>query len=194
MYVNQIFELSMMLDNERFHKILNKAYRQVGHLDNNENEYIDQSMASKGIVIKYRDSQHKKKIRLIADYKVVLNSSEINSDKFIRKLDKRIGEYFDHKYQLEDFAVARMVLTTDIDVRGQENVSAYLKVLQRIGRVKGFSPASYDCFDTGDSFCLEGNSNGIQFLIYDLENLLESQLGRTDIGRKKLKLIIEKSK
>lgn len=146
-------------------------------------------MASKGIVIKYRDSQYKKKIRLIADYKVVLNSSEIDSDKFIRKLDKRIGEYFDHKYQLEDFAVARMVLTTDIDVREQKNVSAYLKVLQRIGRVKGFSPASYDCFDTGDSFCLEGNSNGIQFLIYDLENLLESQLGRVDISRKKMKLI-----
>lgn len=36
---------------------------------------------------------------------------------------------------------------------------------------------------------MEGNSNGIQFLIYDLENLLESQIGRTDIGRKKLKSI-----
>ena len=33
MYVNQIFELSMTLDNEKFQKVLNKAYRRTDYLE-----------------------------------------------------------------------------------------------------------------------------------------------------------------
>jgi len=113
-----------------------------------------------------------------------------DADKFIRKLDKHIKEYLDFKYQMSDFSLSGMCLTADIDVRNKGNVSDYLKVLQRIGRVKGFSPSDYDCFDDIDSFCLDGNSNGIEFLIYDLEGLIKGQLNGTDIGRKKIKTMI----
>ena len=58
--------------------------------------------------------------------------------------------------------------------------------------MKGFSPVRYECFENVDSFCLEGNSNGIEFMIYDLEGLYR-QLNENDIKHKKLKSMIRES-
>lgn len=85
------------------------------------------------------------------------------------KLDKRIIEYFNGKYRIDDFVLSGMNFVTDMDVSARTNVLAYLKVIRRIGRVKGFSPACYECFGDDASFCLGGNSNGIDFMLYDLE-------------------------
>ena len=186
MYINQTFELCMVLDNEKFQKVLNRAYKKAGYLEDDEGEYIDRSLAHKGITFMYRDSRYKKKIRIIADA-----GQASNADKFIRKLDKHIKEYFGFKYQMGDFSLSGMRLTVDIDVRSKGNVSDYLKVLQRIGRVKGFSPSDYDCFDDVGSFCLEGNSNGIEFLLYDLEGLITDQLRKNDSNRKKMKEMVK---
>lgn len=185
MKLNQIFEFSMALDNGNFQKILSVAYNMEKH----EEEYIDRQLGDKGITVIYRNSQYKKKVKIIANSRLLLGDNKIDSDKLIRKLDKYIRRYFGFRYQLSDFSLSGVILAVDIDAHDHDSVSAYLKVLHRIGRVKGFSPIYFDCFDNNKSFCLDGNSNGIQFLIYDLENLLKSQLGRTDIGRKKLKLI-----
>ena len=185
MHINQAFELSMVLDHEKFHKILNTA----GYLEENDEGYIDKSLSGKGIIVKYRESQYKKKVRLIINAGLVLDSDQNDPDRFIRKLDKRIDRYFGHKYQMNDFDLSGMVLTADMDVCSRENVSAYLKVLQRIGRVKGFAPSEYDCFEEGTSFCLDGNSNGIEFRIYDLERMAVGHLEETDISRKKLQLM-----
>jgi hypothetical protein len=68
-----------------------------------------------------------------------------------------------------------------------------LKVLQRIGRVKGFSPSGYDGLAEKNSFCLSGNSNGIEFLIYDLERLLSARIANGDASWKKIKDIKESS-
>ena len=87
-----------------------------------------------------------------------------------------------------------MILCVDIDVHNRENVSAYLKVLQRIGRVKGFSPVRYECFENVDSFYLEGNSNGIDFIIHDLKGLYERRLDEDNVGRKNFKAAIRESK
>lgn len=189
MYINQIFELSMVLDHEKFYEILNRAYYKADRLEKNEGEYKDHSLVSKGITVTYRNSQYKKKIKLIANSRLVLDCDNPDPDKFTRKLDKRIGEYFGCKYQMEDFTLSGTFLTTDIDVHDRENVTAYLKVLQRIGRVKGFSPSSYECLDDVDSFCLAGNSNGIEFLLYDLEAMCMKRLKETDSKQRKLKTI-----
>ncbi len=141
----------------------------------------------------YRDSQYKKKIKLIVNIGRLLNGCEFDTDKFTRKLNKRIGEYFCFKYKLDDFILSGMRLVTDIDVGSHESVQAYLKVLRRTGRVKGFSPVSYECFEDADSFCLEGNSNGIDFMIYDLEGLYGRQLNEDNIGRKNFKAAIKES-
>lgn len=193
MYINQVFELSMVLDHEKFYEILNRAYNRSDCLEENEGEYKDYSLVYKGITVIYRNSRYKKKIKLIVNSRLVLDCGNPDPDKFIRKLDKRIREYFGCKYQMEDFTLSGTFLATDIDVHDRENVTTYLKVLQRIGRVKGFSPSSYECLDGVDSFCLAGNSNGIDFLLYGLESYVEKRHREIRADRKKSKWMRKES-
>lgn len=150
-------------------------------------------MADKGIVVTYRDSQYKKKIKLLSNTSLVLDCESPSPEKLIRKLEKRISKYFHAEYQLEDFHLTRMVLMTDVNVGSQEKVSAYIKVLQKIGRVKGFSPANYEGIDESISFCLEGNSNAMEFLLYDLAGVIVKRRRNTVTSPKELKSILEKS-
>lgn len=193
MYINQIFELSMVLDNDKFQKALSRAYNKADHLDENGKEYIDRFLESKGIVVIYRNSQYKKKIELIVNVGWLLDGNKPDPDRIARKLNKRIREYFDCKYTLDDFFISGMRLAVDINVGTHNDVEAYLKVLRRIGRVKGFSPVRYEALESVDSFCLEGNSNGVDFMIYDLEGLCERQLNEDNIGRKNFKAAIKES-
>ena len=117
-----------------------------------------------------------------------------DTDKLIRKLDKHIAEYFAHRYTLDDFILSCLTLTGDIDVGSRANVYNYLKVIRRVGRVKGFSPISYDCFDDKASFCLSGKSNVTDFLLYDLEKFVADQLRNADTGQKKLQTAGEQPK
>ena len=144
-------------------------------------------------MVKYRNSQYKKKVEVIVNAKMVSNSGEIDTERFIQKLNKRLKEYFDFQYQIDDFSLGGVDLVTDIDVGDHENLLAYLKVLQRIGKVKGYSPSDYDCFDSRNSFCLDGNSNDIEFLLYDLESVIEDQLRNTGTDHKKLKSMAKES-
>ena len=193
MYINQIFELSMVLDHERFHQVFKHVHSKSGCIENGEDEYIDQSLEEKGITVIYRDSSYKKKIKLIVNIGRLLNGCEFDPDKIVRKLDKRIGEYFGYKFKLDDFILSGMRLVMDINVGTHDAVMAYLKVLRRISRVKGFSSVSYECFEDVDSFCLDGNSNGVEFMIYDLAGSYRKQLNEGDIGRKRFKELIKES-
>lgn len=192
MYTNQTFELSMVLDSIKFRKVFDKACDRSDQVERNEDEYIDHSLDAKGITVIYRDSQYKKKVRVLVKVGAVTSGMN-DQEKFIRKLDKRIKEYFGFKYKLDDFNLSGMTVVVDINVGDSKMVSAYLKVLRRIGKVKGFSPVSYDCFADDTSFCLEGNSNGIEFLLYDLKNMLVNQLKQNGIKHKELKSVAEKS-
>lgn len=194
MVTNQIFELSMLLDNEHFQMILDRALAKSGYLEEHGEGYIDLAMAEKGIKVIYRASQYKKKIRLIVNTGFLLGNGSVDSERVVRKLGKRIGEYFGYKYRLDDFSLSAMGLTVDIDVGSRENVSAYLKVMQRVGKVKGFSPSSFDGFGDSANFCLSGNSNGIDFLLYDLESTIRGQLANAEAGQKKLKSASEQTK
>ena len=193
MYINQIFELAMVLDNKRFHQVFKHAYNKDGHIENREGGYVDQSLEEKGITVIYRDSQYKKKVKVIVNIGRLLNGCEFDPDKVTRKLNKRIGEYFDFKYKLDDFILSGMRLVTDTNVGSHENVQAYLKVFRRISRVKGFSPVSYECFEDVDCFCLDGNSSGVEFMIYDLVGSYRKQLKEGDTGRKRFKGLIKES-
>lgn len=193
MYINQIFELSMTLDNERFQKIFKRKHNKSIYTKTDKEEYIDESMTSKGITIIYRDSQYKKKVKLIIDSRLVSDSSLSDLDRLIRKLDKCINEYFDFQYKIDDFTLSGVTFIANIDVNSRENVSAYLKVLKRIGRVKGYSKSAYDFFEDIDSFCMEGNSNDIGFWIYDLEGFIRNQLVGKDITKKKIRSMFKES-
>ena len=185
MNVNLTFELSMVMDNDHFRKAFAGAHN-LRELD--DDEYLDTSLAVKGISVIYRDSQYKKKVRLLVNTALVVGDMT-DTDKLVRKLDKRIADHFDHRYRMDDFTLSGVSFTVDIKVGSRANVSAYLKVLQRVGKVKGFSPVSYDCFDKEASFCLSGNSNGIDFLLYDLERAVADQLRNADVGRKKIESV-----
>jgi len=188
MVLNLIFELSITLDTNHFQKMFSVVCGKGNQLREIEDGYLDLSMADKGITVIFRDSQYKKKIRLLVNTCLMLDDSD-DADKLTRKLDKKIIEYFNDKYQMEDFALSGASLICDIDVCNQKNVAAYIKVLQRIGKVKGFSPASYEFLDGVDNFCLSGNSNSTDFLLYDLGAAIISQQRNTDMGRKTLKSV-----
>lgn len=194
MRINQIFELSMLLDNDHFHQILDRVSVKSDCLEERGEGYIDLSMSEKGIKVIYRASQYKKKVRLIVNTGSLLDEGSIAGERLVRKLGKRTAEYFGYKYHLEDFSLSGTGLTVDIDVGSREEVSAYLQVMKRVGKVKGFSPSSYDGLGDGANFCLSGNSNGIDFLLYDLEGTVRSQLTDAEVGRKKLKSASEQTK
>jgi len=193
MYINQIFELSMVLDHEKFHKVLNRAHKKENYLEEVDEEYIDLSLASKGVTVKYRDSQYKKKVKLTVNAGLEMDNDKYNPDKLIRKLAKIINEYFDYKYRIDDFVLSGVFLAVDIDVHSQENVLTYMKMLKRIGKVKGFSPSTYEHLDGVANFCLDGNSNGISFLLYDFEGICRKRFEENDTDRKKLKEIIKEA-
>ena len=186
MKLNTIFELSMILDTEKFQKIFDMTYNKTGYLKEVDDEYLDTSLMEKGITVICRDSQYKKRIRLLINLSLVVDDPS-DTDKLLRKLDKRIGKYFNFKFSINDFTLSGLNLITDIDVGSWENVAAYLKVLQRVSKIKGFSPASYDGIDENSSFCLSGNSNAIDFLLYDLEQSFADQLRGSGMGHKKIK-------
>lgn len=193
MMLNQVIELSTTLDAGHFQKMLAMAYSKSEHLTEIEDGYLDLSMAPKGITVIFRDSQYKKKVRLLVSPCLVVDNPD-DVDKLVRKLDKRISKYFNNQNHLDDFTVSGTNVIFDIDVGNRKNVAAYTKVLQRIGKVKGFSPASYDGIDDKTSFCLSGNSNDTDFLIYDLENMVLQQHHHLDAGQKELQLTSKQTK
>ena len=63
--------------------------------------------------------------------------------------------------------------------------------MKRIGRVKGFSPSIYENIDESSSFCLDGNSNGTNLLIYDLQQVIIDWNKNNDISLKKSRKMVE---
>ena len=49
MQINCVIELSMVLDSDKFHKLFARALDRNGYMEENGEEYIDRSMAEKGV-------------------------------------------------------------------------------------------------------------------------------------------------
>lgn len=193
MYINQIYELSMVLDNVKFHKLLNHAHKKADYLEEKDDEYVDQLMADNGITVTYRDSQYKKKIKVVINAGRMMDYDKTDPDKFLHRLDKRLGEYFNHKYNMDDFCLSGTAFITDMNVGSREGVPAYLRVLQRVGKVKGFKPVDHNCFEDIDSLCWEGISNGITFFLYDLEGMCRGQFEQKTSSDKQYRKIVKET-
>jgi hypothetical protein len=184
-YSPHTFELSLIINTNNFYKWKNKAFEnaegkyRVYYLE--KNIISDEALKDKGIKIEYHDNTFKKKIKFIVNPTKLLGGNDVkklwkpnndNISKLLRKLKEYIDSYFDSKYKLNDFKLTRMDFTVNINVGDKKNVSAYIKVLQNIGKVKGFKP-KYDKkdkkIDHDLSFDLDGNSNGVEFTAYDKE-------------------------
>ena len=173
MYLQTIYVLALSIDSDKFSKIFDQTYSTFESID--ENMYADYALASGGITVLYQDSQYKKKIKLVVNPCRLLDSDKPDPEKLIRKLEKRVSGYFNNKYQLDDFELSGMGITVDFDVHTSENVSDYLKVLQRIGKVKGFSPFKDDWSRDDTGLFYDGNSNDIKFMLCDLEAFFGEQ-------------------
>ena len=139
MNTNCVFELSMILDSDKFEEVFDECYCANDYPEEVDDELIDRSLEDKGLIIRYRASQFKKKIRLTVHSAAVTSSALSNPEKLVRKLDKLIEMYFAERFQLENFTVSGMTISTDLDVGSDDNLQEYLHVLKRIGKVKGFS-------------------------------------------------------
>lgn len=181
MFLNSTFELTLILDTDKFTKLFDQAYSALEYFD--DDKFADQTFASKGITVLYQDSQYKKKIKIIVNPCRLLDSGKPDPDKLIRKLNKRVERYFNSKCKLDDFELTGMELTTDIDVRSSEKIFDYLKVLQRIGKVKGFSPSRDNSIDDDTGLYYDGNSNDIKFMLYDLETMFGEQANDFNLGQ-----------
>lgn len=179
MSTNIIFELSIHLDSRIFSEIFLHVSDELKQMSGGD-EFIDTSKISKGMLIRYRNSAYKKKITLIIDAINMIGQSEMDSEKLKRKLSERIAKYFDHRFTIDDFVLSRVAIITDIDVGGRDEVTSYIGVLKRIRQVKGYSPTYYNMIPDSIGLCLRGNSNGVEFMIYDLERCL-SEIGANSV-------------
>ncbi len=183
-YSPHTFELSLILNKDNFCKWIDKAYKNAEgkhRLYQKNGALYDDALKDKGVKIEYHGDIFKKKIKFIVNPTKLLGGNDVkklwkpnndNISKLLRKLKEYIDSYFDSKYKLNDFKLTRIDFTVNINVGDRKNVSAYIKVLRNIGKVKGFGP-KYDKNDEEInpdlSFDLKGNSNGVEFTAYDKE-------------------------
>lgn len=170
MITNILFELSMTLTSNEFKNLLNMKSLDLSSLPNRDDDYLDFAANDKGMLVVYRDSTYKKKVSLIFDMGKALSSEEFSPDRVCQKMQKRISKYFNSIYSLDEFKLKRAVMICDFDTGSHEFVCSYIKVLNRIRMVKGYSPAKSFETDERTSFSLEGNSNGVCFTVYSLES------------------------
>ena len=209
-YSSHTLELTLIVDTDNFYEWKDKAYKKargsyiVFKIDD---VHYDKALKDKGITIEYHDNTFKKKIKFIVNPTRLLGGNDIkklwkpnndNISKLLRKLKECIDSYFDSEYKLNDFKLTRMDFTVNINVGDKKSVSAYIKVLHNIGKVKGFKP-KYDKNDKKSkkinhdlSFDLEGNSNGVEFTAYDKEEQSKQKEAK-GILRVEVRLMKQKS-
>ena len=142
-YSLHTFELTLNCNGDMFCKLWNKLPTKGKHF----------SERDKGIRVEYSDGTHKKKIKIIVNPTILLGSdstqklwtpNDDNISKLHRKLEKRIGRYFDDLVELDDFKLTSVGYAVNFDVGDRKAVKEYLQCLKNTGRVKGFKPAK-DC-------------------------------------------------
>ena len=192
MLLNQVFEFSMVLNEKKFHELLSKAT--VHSWDEESQEYTDCSFVDKGILIKYRDTQYKKKVSLTynMNWKRMNELTDIN--KVVNNFDKMVRGYFKNKYSLQDFRLSGVVLVADVKMDQRCLVDEYLKVIRRIGKVKNFEVSEVEHIDKSQCFCLKGKSNGIQFMAYSLETVINEHFKKLKEDEKKIKTVVKDAK
>jgi len=199
------FELTLETNAKNFSYLLSRAYKmakkdhhRVGH-STRYTPYdvrVDDALASEGIMIEYHAHDFRKSIKLRVNPSGVLGGSDLklwkpsnrNVEELIERLNEHIDDYFGSSYTLDDLILSRVEFTANLDV-GKENVPTYIRLMHKIGRVKGFTP-KYNVLDyaTGDikkerSFDMEGKTSGIEFTVYDKEADLKDK-GKKEKSKK----------
>ena len=101
-------------------------------------------MMAKGITVGKSRDKYAKKVTLRVNPSVLFDIDDLKLWKptrktiveLIRLIEKNIEEHFDS--DLSDFELSRCDYTVNIDVKTQKAVSAYVAVLNNIGKVTGY--------------------------------------------------------
>ena len=184
MKINATLELSAVFDSEKFWSIIERSYRGDDVFEEADGDCVDRCLEDKGLLVMYRNRQYKKSIKVIARTKMIADGEPQNIEKLLRKLRKRISLYFGPDLCLEDFVVSEVSLSTDIDVRDRVNVQGYLKVMKKMGKVKGFAVVDHEGIDGKYYYSVEGNSRSIDFVIFDLESIMKQHFDTTDLDKR----------
>ena len=209
-YAPHTLELTLDCSSEKFGKLRNAAYERAKGkhkmFSDGSGKNIDRAFADTGIKIEYHDTIYKHRIKFIVNPTRLLGGNDVkklwkpngdNISKLTKKLESHIADYFNSKYNLNDFRLTRIDFTVNIDVGNKDIVAAYIKVLHNIRKVKGFSPKDwkdYDGYDENASFDLEGNSNGVQFVAYDKAAAIKNNVVDSEYKRKEMKERLDKAK
>ncbi len=184
-------ELTLETSSKEFNEFLSHAYKmakkekhRVGHSTRHTSTdvRVDDSLISYGITVEYHNCDFRKMIRFRVNPSEVLGGNDLklwkptdsNIDRLIRLLSIHIENYFDSDYGLNDLMLTRVEFTANLDV-GKDNVSSYIELMHKIGKVKKFSKKysnldyATDRIEKEHSFDLEGKTNGIGFTVYDKE-------------------------
>lgn len=182
-------ELTLSTNSKEFNDLLSRAYKmakqykhRVGYSTRHTSTdvRVDDFLASYGITVEYHNCNYQKMIKFRINPSEVLGGNDLelwepnkdNIKTLIKLLNTHISYYFDSRYELDDLILSRVEFTANLNV-GADNVSTYIKLMHKIGKVKNFS-AKYKKSDytlnviqKKHSFDLKGNTNGIEFTIYD---------------------------
>jgi len=153
----------------------------------NKEEHKDFAFSKDGMIVWYHKTEFKTKIKLHVNPSKVLELDDLiklwkpnekNIAESLTKLDELVDSYFNSEHEIEDFRLTRIDFTKNVRLDDEEKVSAYIKALYNIRKVKGFSPKygrSEEWYDDDNSFDLEGNSNGVEFTAYDKAAALKNR-------------------
>lgn len=191
MTIKTVFQLSMILDSDKFREVYEQCCCCSDYPEEQDDELVDRSMEDSGVIVYYRPSQLKKRVRLTVDTAMLTGSPSPSPEKLVKKLDKLITNYFDSEYEIRDFVLSGMVLSLDINVGSAGRVHEYLQVLRRVGRVKGYIPIDHEELEGGDYFGLTGKSNSTNFFVYNLAEAMNEQCGWSGSGKLNLKSIAQ---
>ena len=189
------FELRLNVDAQEYQKWTDRAFKNSkgSHKVIVESYgYEDRAFSEMGVTIEYHNynesrKNFKRNIRLIVNPSKLLGGDDLNLwkpnndniDKLIKRVKICIENYFDSKYKLKNFTLARIDFTVNIDVGGREYVSNYIKILNKLSKVKGYKlkykKSDEKWYDKDLSFDLAGNSNGVEFTAYDKEAALKKK-------------------
>lgn len=193
----------MEVDRSDFNRWHNKAKSNKTY---SGKESKDFALVKDGVTVWFHNTDFKTKIKLLVNPSRVLDLDDLthlwkpkqkNVVTFLLKLDEHIKCYFNDEYEIEDFKLTRIDFTKNVYLGDAEKVSAYIKVLYNIRKVKGFSPKNWSHipdFNEDHSFDLEGNSNGIEFTAYDKAAAIKKGMESNEYKRKKLKERLIKAK
>jgi len=196
------FELRKEVNSNEFNYWRNRV-KDGKKFDNDDSK--DFSYVKNGITVWFHGTERRHWIKLIVNPSRVLGMDDVvklwkpdskNRKELIYRLDCFYKHYFNSNYKLNDFILARFDLTKNLKLDSQDLVTAYIKFLHNIKKVKGFSPkySKNDTWhDTDLSFDLEGNSNGVDITAYDKAAAIKANMKNMEFKKKEMAKRLEQA-